>query len=152
MGGQVRTHTRIRACKPGRRVRVYALRAHVRTHDISSRVSTSERASERTSVGVRTRVGGERRRGRGEERHTGDVTLTKGRNNISVDLLKSRLFLARAPPSALPFWYFERPSRNRVDFSTEPLTDRSLIKKTRRSRIVRRKQMLVRYFPIVLKS
>lgn len=75
---------------------------------------------------MRAQVGG----GRGEEeRHTGDVILTKGRNNIDVDLLKSRLFLARAPLSALPFWYFERPSRNRVDFSTEPLTDRSLIKK-----------------------
>lgn len=61
----------------------------------------------------------------------GDVILTKGRNNIGVDLLKSRLFLARVPPNALPFWYFERPSRKRVDFSTEPLTDESLIKKKR---------------------
>lgn len=60
--------------------------------------------------------------------HTGDVILTKGRNNISVDLLKSRLFLARVPPNALPFRYFERPGRNRVDFSTEPLTDKRLIK------------------------
>jgi len=39
--------------------------------------------SKRTSVGVRARVGGE---------HTGDVILTKGRNNIGVDLLKEPTF------------------------------------------------------------
>lgn len=53
-------------------VRVYALRAHVRTHDISSRVPASERANEqaneRTSVGVRARVGGGRETG-GREAH-----------------------------------------------------------------------------------
>lgn len=113
-------------------VRVYALRAHVRTHDISSRVPASERTSERTNE--RALACGRESEGdgrRGEERHTGDVIL-KGRNNIDVDLLKSRLFLARAPPSALPFRYFERPSRNRVDFSTELLTDRSLIIKRKK--------------------
>lgn len=147
VGGQVRTlrhvHTRsprihVRACKPSRRgtrVRITCTCAH--TRHISSRVPASERTSERTNE--RALACGRESEGdgrRGEERHTGDVIL-KGRNNIDVDLLKSRLFLARAPPSALPFRYFERPSRNRVDFSTELLTDRSLIikrKKIRRSR------------------
>jgi len=95
---------------------------YVRTHGISSRVP----ASERMSVGVGWRASASRW---GREEHTGDVILMKGRNNIGVDLLKSRLFLARVPSNALPFWYFERPSRNRVDFSTEPFMDKSLIKK-----------------------
>lgn len=122
---------RVRACKSSRRTRVHAIHAHVRTHGISSRVPASERANERWRAGAS-------REGQGRwGRHTGDVILTKGRNNIGVDLLKSRLFLARVPPNALPFWYFERPSRKRVDFSTEPLTDESLIKKKKKRRVRR---------------
>lgn len=90
-----------------------------------------QRASERANERWRADAS---RRGRGGE-HTGDVIPTKGRNNIGVDLLKSRLFLARVPLNALPFWYFERPSRNRVDFSTGPLTDKSVIKEKTASRM-----------------
>lgn len=130
MGGQVRTMWHAHIVKYAYRIHVRrtyicvnlvdACTHYVRTHDISSRVP----ASERMSVGVGWRASASRW---GREEHTGDVILTKGRNNIGVDLLKSRLFLARVPPNALPFWYFERPSRNRVDFSTEPFMDKSLI-------------------------
>lgn len=120
-------YIRVRTCKPGRCV--YALYAHVRTHDISSRIPASERASERALAC------GRESQGKGGGEHTGDVIPTKGRNNIGVDLLKSRLFLARVPLNALPFWYFERPSRNRVDFSTGPLTDKSVIKEKTASRM-----------------
>lgn len=107
------------------RVRIIRTCAHTR-HIFTY---TSERASERALAC------GRESQGKGGGEHTGDVIPTKGRNNIGVDLLKSRLFLARVPPNALPFWYFERPSRNRVDFSTEPFTDKSVIKEKTASRM-----------------
>lgn len=89
MGGQVRTMYHAHACN------IYRIYVYVRvnlvdacTHYTHMCAHTTylhvyQRASERTSVGVRTRVAGE-----GGE-HTGDVIPTKGRNNIGVDLLKS---------------------------------------------------------------
>lgn len=133
MGGQVR-----KLCHAHAYARVNLVDGHARTHYAHMCAHTAylhvyQRASERANE--RWRAGASRGGGRGGRlgRHTGDVILTKGRN-IGVDLLKSRLFLARVPPSALPFWYFERPSRKRVDFSTKPLTDESVIQKKKKER------------------
>jgi len=68
-------------------------------------------------------------------RRTGDVILTKGRNNIDVDLLKNRLFLARVPSYALPFWYFEslRSRGSRGDSSISAARRRGSDKRSRDS-------------------